>query len=154
MKIRLLTVGKPKDPALGDLHDRYAERIRRLGAAYTTSFVPDVPAGGRYSDDHVRERESEALLDASPGPEVRIALDRTGSLWTTEEVAVRLERWNQPSVVFLIGGPLGHHRRLIDGSAAAWSLSPLTLTHEWVRALVAEQIYRALTLRRGLPYHK
>ena len=154
MKIRLLSVGRPKDAALVGLHDRYAERIQRLGASYSASFVPEVAAGGRFSDEHVRERESQALWDATQENEVRIALDRTGSLWTTEEVAARLERWSQPAAVFLIGGPLGHHHALLERAAAPWSLSPLTFTHEWVRALAVEQLYRALTLRRGLPYHK
>ena len=154
MRLRLLGVGRPKDPVLGGLHDRYSERIQRLGTDYSFAFVSEVAAGGRYSDEHVRERESQALLDATGGNEVRIALDRTGSLWTSEEVAARLERWSQPAAVFLIGGPLGPHRKLLTQSAATWSLSPLTLTHEWVRALATEQLYRALTLRRGLPYHK
>ena len=61
MRLRLLGVGRPKDPVLGGLHDRYSERIQRLGTDYSFAFVPEVAAGGRYSDEHVRERESQAL---------------------------------------------------------------------------------------------
>jgi 23S rRNA (pseudouridine1915-N3)-methyltransferase len=154
MKLVLLSVGKPRDAALAGLHDRYVERIRRLGASYATATVPDVAGGGQYSDDHVRERESKALLAAAEGHGSRVALDRSGTLFTSEEIAAKLERWSQPSVAFLIGGPLGHSQALLARCEAAWSLSPLTLPHELVRVIVAEQLYRALSIRRGTPYHK
>jgi len=154
MKLALLAVGKPRDAALAGLHDRYVERIRRLGASYETASVADVPSGGQYSDEHVRERESKALLAAAEGYGKRVALDRSGELLTSEELAAKLERWPQPSVAFLIGGPLGHAKALLERCEAAWSLSPLTLPHELVRVIVAEQLYRALSIRRGTPYHK
>ena len=83
-----------------------------------------------------------------------IALDPSGELLSTADLAERLPRWTGRPVTFLIGGPLGHHPTLLAGSEWAWSLSPLTVPHEIARALVAEQVYRALTIVRRLPYHK
>jgi 23S rRNA (pseudouridine1915-N3)-methyltransferase len=154
MKLRLLSVGKPSDREAGALHDRYADRIRALGVDYSSSWVAEVRAGTRYSDVHVRERESASLLEAAGTRGALVALDPTGGLLSTADFADRLPKWAAPSATFLLGGPLGHHPTLLERAGRAWSLSPLTFPHEIARALVAEQIYRALTLLRHLPYHK
>jgi len=154
MKMRVLCVGKPRERGMVGLHDEYAGRIRRLGVEYDTSFVAEVRADGRYSDDHVRERESRALLEALDGKGALIALDRGGRSLSSEELAGRLERWAMPRAQFLVGGPLGHHSSLLREAGDVWSLSSLTFPHELVRVILAEQLYRALTILRGLPYHK
>ena len=154
MRFRSLCVGKPKEREICLLHDRYAERIARLGATYESSWVPETRAGGRYSDDHVREREAAALLEGCDRRGTLIALDPGGASLSSEQLAERLERWATPCATLLIGGPLGLHRAALEPSDSAWSLSPLTFPHEWVRLLVVEQLYRALTLLRGVPYHK
>jgi 23S rRNA (pseudouridine1915-N3)-methyltransferase len=156
VKLLLLAVGKPKERESGLLHDRYARRIQAMGVGYRTAWVPDVTAGGRYSDDHVRDREARSLRErlAAADRGTVVALDRRGSLLDTRELARRLERWASPRATFVIGGPLGLHPRFLDEADARWSLSPLTFPHELTRVLVAEQLYRALTLARGIPYHK
>ena len=154
MKIRLLNVGKPRDDSLVQLHDGYADRLKRYGVQYRTEWVADVKAGGRYSDEHVREREAALLLDRLGTKGTVVALHESGKLLTSEQLAARLERWSTPEMTLVVGGPLGHHRRLLERADVAWSLSPLTFPHELVRVLVAEQLYRAATLLRGTPYHK
>jgi 23S rRNA (pseudouridine1915-N3)-methyltransferase len=154
MKIRVVCVGKPRERALVGLHDEYAGRIRQLGVEYETGSVAEVRAEGKYSDDHVRERESRALLGACEDKGELIALDRTGRLMSSEQVAAGLERWAAGRAQFLVGGPLGHHTSLLRKAGQVWSLSPLTFPHELVRVILAEQLYRALTILRGLPYHK
>lgn len=156
MKIRLLTVGKPRDREAVLLHDRYGERIRSLGVEYTVEWVAETRSGSRYSDDHAMEREALALLErlGSSARGATIALDRGGRLLDSAALARELGRWAAPRATFVIGGPLGLHRRLIEAAHHCWALGPLTFPHELARVLVAEQIYRALTIRRGLPYHK
>jgi len=156
VKLRLLLVGKPKDREIGRLHDRYAERIERMGTGFETVWVPEVTPGGKFSDDHVMEREARSLrerLDGSGGGSV-IALDRRGQMLSSPELAERLQRWASPRATFIIGGSLGLDPQLLAGVDWRWSLSALTLPHELTRVVVAEQLYRALTLIRGLPYHK
>ena len=63
MKIRLLSVGKPRARDAIRLHDDYAERLEKLGVAYETLQVPEVRAGGRFSDEHAKEREARSLLE-------------------------------------------------------------------------------------------
>ena len=154
MKIRMLQVGKPRDAPAVALHDRYVERIERLGVGYAVSWVPEVQPDGRFSDEHVREREARALLEELDAKSTAIALDRGGQSLTSEELSRRLERWATPRATFVIGGPLGLHGGILDRADWRWSLSPLTFPHELARVIVAEQLYRALTLLRGVPYHK
>jgi len=154
VRIVVLAVGRPRDRAAGALHDLYAERIRKFGVAYEARFVPEVKVGGAYADDHVKEREARALDEAlDPGGTV-VALDPSGTLLTTADVAGRIERWSTPKATFVIGGPLGLDPAFRGRATFSWSLSPLTLPHELARVLVAEQIYRALTILRRVPYHK
>ncbi len=154
MRIVALSVGRPRDPRAIALHDDYAGRIRRLGVAYESRCVGEVRAGGRYSDAHVRDREAAALLDALEADGAVVALDPAGRLLTSEGLAERLERWATPRVTFVVGGPLGLGRAILGRADVAWSLTPLTLPHELARVLLAEQVYRALTILRRVPYHK
>ena len=153
-KVRLLSVGRPRDKEAGTLHDRYARRIEQLGVRYESEWVGETKAGGRYSDEHVREREGAQLLDRLRRGETVVALDRGGQMVSSEDLARRLERWIGGGVTLLLGGPLGLHRNVIERAGWTWSLSSLTLPHELARVWVVEQVYRALTLSRGLPYHK
>jgi len=154
VKIRLLSVGKPKDSLLARVHDLYAERIPPLGAIYETAWVPDVRPGGRYTGDHARQREGRALLERIGAGGSVVALERSGRQIGSEELAERLERWASPSLTLVVGGPSGLDRAVLERADRSWSLSRLTFPHELVRGLVAEQVYRALTILRGLPYHK
>jgi 23S rRNA (pseudouridine1915-N3)-methyltransferase len=102
----------------------------------------------------VRRRESRALLELHDGRGTLVALDPRGRLLTSPELAERLERWATPRATFLVGGPLGLADEILRDAAVRWSLSPLTFPHELVPALLAEQLYRALCILRGSPYHK
>jgi 23S rRNA (pseudouridine1915-N3)-methyltransferase len=153
VRLLLLSVGRPRDPAAAALHDLYAARIRAFGVDYEARWVKETRGERRYSDDHVREREAEALLGKRTGG-TWIAMDPGGTLMSSEKLAASIERWAAPSAAFVVGGPLGLHRSVLDASDRVWSLSPLTFPHEIARALVAEQLYRAITILRGVPYHK
>lgn len=154
MKLRLLLVGRPRDDALCVMHDRYAERIRRLGVPFETCWVPDERPLGAHDALAAREREARRILERLVPPGRAIVLDPRGEMLSSEELAGRLERWAVPRGTFVVGGPTGLDPALCDLADARWSLSPLTLPHELVRVVVAEQLYRAITLLRRLPYHK
>ena len=157
MKIRLLSVGKPRARDAIRLHDDYAERLAKLGVTYETQHVPEVRAGGRFSDEHVKEREARSLLeriDRNRSKGTLIALHERGKLLTSPNLAKSLEGWSTPAATFVIGGPLGLHDLLLERCDRLWALSPLTFPHEIARVLVAEQLYRAATILRGIPYHK
>ena len=154
MKVLVLAVGRPDRGPLGGLFDDYAGRIRKLGVAFESRFVKDVRSGGRFSDAHVIEREAGALREALPSRCHVIGLSPDGRTLTTDGFARRLEGWSNPLAAFVLGGPLGLDPAFRERADLCISLSALTLPHELARVLVAEQIYRAVTILRGVPYHK
>jgi len=154
VKVRLLSVGRPRDREAAALHDRYARRIEQMGARYESEWVVEIKAGGKYSDEHVRERESTLLIGRLRPSETVVALDREGEMISSEELARRLERAPGAGLTLVVGGPLGLHRRILERADWRWSLSALTLPHELARVCVAEQVYRALAIVKRVPYHK
>jgi 23S rRNA (pseudouridine1915-N3)-methyltransferase len=154
LRIRLLSVGRPRDTLATALVERYARRIRAIGIRFELEQVPEIPAGGRYSDAHRLERESLALVARLPSRSHVIALDPRGRPLTSEAVADSLPRWATPEAAFVVGGPVGLGTTILDRAEVRWSLSSATFPHELARALVAEQIYRALARLRGIPYAK
>lgn len=154
MKLRLLTVGKPRDRESMVLHDRYAARLARLGLAYKTDWVREVPVDGKYTDEHVREREAALLVGKLTERGHSVALDPAGRPLDTPALKDRIASWAPRGLTLVIGGPTGLHANVLDRVDESWSLSPMTFPHELVRVIVAEQIYRAMTMIKGLPYHK
>ena len=103
-------------------------------------------------------QEDEAKLIGShlnAGARV-IAMDSRGKIWSTEQLAGKVEAWSQQTnhFQFVIGGPDGLADIILNRADEIWSLSNLTFPHFLVRVLLAEQIYRALMLNANHPYHK
>jgi 23S rRNA (pseudouridine1915-N3)-methyltransferase len=154
VKIAVLSVGRPERTHLGALCDDYAERIRRFGIELDVRWIKGVREGGRFTDAHVMEREARSLQEALPERSRLIALAPEGLSLTTEEFARRMEGWSAPRAVFVVGGPLGLAPSILHVAHATVSLSAMTLPHELARVVLFEQIYRAVTILRGVPYHK
>jgi 23S rRNA (pseudouridine1915-N3)-methyltransferase len=103
-------------------------------------------------------QEDEAQLigsHLSSGARV-IAMDSRGKIWSTEQLAGKVEAWSQQTnhFQFVIGGPDGLADVILNRADEIWSLSNLTFPHFLVRVLLAEQIYRALMLNANHPYHR
>ncbi len=154
MKLRFLSVGKPKSAPAGALFDDYTARIERFGVQVESAWVKESTGDGRFSPEHAMEREAKALLQALPPRGGLIVLDREGKELDSLELSRRIESWAKPEAVFVVGGPLGVHGSLLEKADFRWSLSRLTLPHDLARAILAEQVYRALTLIKRVPYHK
>ena len=154
MRVLVLAVGRPDRERFGPMFEDYAERVRRFGVPFDARWVAEVRPGGRFSDAHVREREARTLREALPERCNIVALSPDGRSLPTDSFMRRLERWSQPLVAFVLGGPLGLDPAFRKTADATLSLSPMTLPHELARVVLAEQIYRAVTILRGVPYHK
>ena len=85
-----------------------------------------------------------------------VALDGRGKMWSSEQLAQRLEHWRGlgRDLAFLVGGPEGHAPDVVARADEQWSLGPLTLPHMLVRLVLAEQLYRAAALLANHPYHR
>ena len=101
--------------------------------------------------------EGEHLIKASESSEFMIALDPGGILITSEDFAKRLKKWEiegPHQIALLIGGPHGLSETIRNRADLLFSLSPMTFPHQLVRLILLEQIYRAYTINKGLPYHR
>ncbi len=153
MKWQLFSVNDRPPPWASDAYTDYAKRLPREYAWHLREFPPNK----RHRDANTRKREEgERLLAACPSGAWTVLLDERGTLWTTAQLAERQAAWaTQPhAVVWLIGGPDGVSEAVKSVANECWSLSPLTLPHALVRVLVAEQLYRAWSVRHHHPYHR
>ncbi|HMV32039.1 MAG TPA: 23S rRNA (pseudouridine(1915)-N(3))-methyltransferase RlmH [Gemmatimonadales bacterium] len=148
----VLAVGRLR-PAFRDAADDY---LRRLGRYARVAEVEVREAGRGKRAEEGRRIEGARLRERVSGGAEMIALDRTGTPWTSEELARRLGRWRDDArpVAFLIGGAEGLDPDLVADCQLRWSLGALTLPHELARVVVLEQLYRGFTILRGEPYHK
>lgn len=133
----------------------YARRFPR-GYALQLKEIPLARRGRNADIASLQEAEAEALLAAVPAGYRTIALDERGKQWSTLELASQMENWmrEERGVCFLVGGPDGLAGRCINQAQNTWSLGRLTLPHPMVRAILAEQLYRAWTVTQNHPYHR
>jgi len=112
--------------------------------------------GKKADSKALTKRESARLKQAIPEGTYCIALERTGLPVSTVMLAEQLRRWLASGVqpLILIGGPEGLEPTLLQQSQEIWSLSPLTMAHPIARLVLAEQLYRAISIIQGLPYHR
>jgi len=153
VKIRLLTITH-KIPAW--IAEGYQEYAKRLPATCHLELI-EIPAEKRaVSADIIVKREGEKLLAATKPHHLIIALDVKGKSWSTEQLALQLNTWQQQgeNVDLLVGGADGLAAACLQAAKVHWSLSPLTFPHALVRVIIAEQIYRAWSILQQHPYHR
>lgn len=147
--MRVIAIGKLRDGPEAVLFDRYAGRMQPRLA------LTEVPEA-RGAAAEVKRREGAALLAALPENALAVALDLGGKAVDSEALAALVERWLGSSrpVCFLIGGAEGLDRAVIQRADHVLSLGAMTWPHFLVRAMLAEQLYRARAIASGHPYHK
>lgn len=154
MKLRIVAAGQ-RLPAWVDAG--YQEYARRMPREFALRLC-EIPIASRKAlpVDRARREEGERMLQQIDAAERVVALAVDGIVVTTEELAQRLGRWERDGrdVVFLIGGPDGLDEACLKRADERVSLSALTFPHGLVRVMLAEQLYRAWTLRAGHPYHR
>ncbi len=156
MRLAVAAVGRLRGGPESDLIDDYAARIRGAGRAIgVTAFdILEVEAPKGLSGAKRQERESALLLEATPDAR-RIVLDERGDNLGSAEIAGRIARWRDGGAVeiaFLIGGADGHDPALLADARLAFGRA--TFPHRLVRVMLTEQLYRAVTILSGHPYHR
>ena len=146
MRVTILSVGH-KMPAW--IHDGFDEYARRMPPEVRVELVELKP--GKSKAD-----EGRSLLDALPGGATLLALDERGKSVTTQGLSVMLSEWMRDAThpCFAIGGADGLADEVKQRAAKLVSLSALTLPHQLVRVVLAEQLYRAWTILARHPYHR
>jgi len=155
VKARLIAVGE-RAPAW--VTEGFAEYRKRLSHGLPLELVEISPGprGKRRDTARAMREEGERVLAALPPAAWAVALDGRGRMHSSEDLAKRLQHWRSQGrdLAFLIGGPEGHAPDVLARADETWSLGPLTLPHMLVRLVLAEQLYRAVALLAGHPYHR
>ena len=152
MRYRLLCVGRIRERALSVLVDDFAKRLTR----YHALDIVEVPDARIRDTESAMRNEGQSLLRRIDDAEPVWLLERSGNELSSEELAARIDGLEQQGLsrlTLVIAGPYGSSHALRERANFRWSLSRLTFLHEWTRALVVEQLYRAAKIARGEPYH-
>jgi 23S rRNA (pseudouridine1915-N3)-methyltransferase len=151
MQVIIAAVGRDRAGPTRDLFDEYCRR-----SPWPIRLVEIAPRSGQPAERRLRE-EADRLLQAVPRDALLVALDETGSQLDSAGLAQRIAGWQQQgrgALAFAIGGPDGLARDLLDRADLTLAFGRLTWPHRLVRAMLAEQIYRASTILSGHPYHR
>ena len=155
MHITLLTVGKTDVAWVRQGLDMYISRLGHY-VPFTLSEIPELKGAASLSEAQIKGKEGELILrQVDPGDTV-ILLDERGKEYRSVEWAEALRKrlaHGGRGLVFVIGGAYGFSQKVYDRSDGLVSLSKMTFSHQMVRTVFAEQLYRAFTIIRGEPYH-
>ncbi|GAA0399239.1 23S rRNA (pseudouridine(1915)-N(3))-methyltransferase RlmH [Paenibacillus motobuensis] len=159
MLIQIIAVGKLKEKYLVQGIQEYAKRLNPY-IKFQMIEVADEKAPDTLSDAEVsivKEREGERILTHVKESAHVIALAIGGQLWSSEELAAELDRlgtYGSSHVAFVIGGSHGLSDQVLRRAQQKLSFGRMTLPHQLMRLVLTEQIYRAVKINRGEPYHK
>lgn len=159
MFIQIVSVGKLKEKYLVQGIQEYAKRLAPY-IKFQVIEVPDEKAPENMSDaeiENVKDREGEKILGHIKADAHVIALALDGQLWSSEELASEIDKlgtYGKSHVVFVIGGSNGLSNAVLRRAQQRLSFGRMTLPHQLMRLVLVEQIYRAVKINRGEPYHK
>jgi 23S rRNA (pseudouridine1915-N3)-methyltransferase len=155
MKIQLWSIGKEHEAYVKPGVDDFTKRVSRYYPIEWKIF-PTPKNAAALSQPDLKKKESETLLAALSKDDYLVALDEQGRQMSSSELAQFIQLRSNDSIktlVFLIGGAYGLDQSALKRADHRWSLSQLTLPHQLVRLLLAEQLYRACTILRNEKYH-
>ncbi|HBG57749.1 23S rRNA (pseudouridine(1915)-N(3))-methyltransferase RlmH [Proteiniphilum sp. UBA1028] len=155
MKVILLSVGKTDNKHFVQLIEEYRKRVN-FYIPFEMIVVPDLKNRKTISEKEQKTQEGNVLLKSlQPGDWV-VLLDDKGKQYTSIEFARYLEKKSHTvpkRLVFMVGGPYGFSQDIYDAANEKMSLSKMTFTHQMVRMVFTEQLYRAMTILHNEPYH-
>ena len=153
MRIRIIAVSDKMPSWVEQTADDY---LKRIAHDIEVCVIPAVKRTKTISIAKAKESEADAILAKMPASAFCILCDEKGKSYTSVGLSQQIEKWfgQANELCFVIGGADGFDATLYDRANAKWSLSPLTFPHPLVRVILAEQLYRADSIRRGHPYHR
>lgn len=155
MKITLLTVGKTDRDWVKQGLGLYISRLKHY-IPFALVEIPELKNVSALSTEQIKTKEGELILKhIRPGDDL-ILMDERGKMHTSIEFAKVLQdkiSYIGKDIIFVIGGAYGFSQAVYDRADSKISLSKMTFSHQMVRAIFAEQLYRAFTIMRGEPYH-
>lgn len=155
MKINLLVVGKANHSSLIQLQDEYQNRLKHY-IGFEMLTIPELKNTKSLSEAEQKEKEGELILKQLDVNDELILLDEKGKHFTSVEFSTFISKKmlsSKKRIVFVVGGPYGFSTKIYDRANGLISLSKMTFSHQMIRVIFVEQLYRAFTILKGEPYH-
>lgn len=155
MRATLIAVGARMPRWVSEGYGEYAKRLSHDLPLQLVEIAAK-PRGKNADVVRIMDEEAAAVLAAIPRGAHAVALDGRGRSFSSGQLAEQLARWRMQGsdLAFLVGGPDGFNDAVLARAQQVWSLGPATLPHPLVRIVVAEQLYRAMSLLNNHPYHR
>jgi 23S rRNA (pseudouridine1915-N3)-methyltransferase len=155
MKVTLLVVGKTNESYFIDAVNEYVKRLKHY-LPFETETIPDVKNAKNLSIDQLKEKEGDEILKYIDSGDFVILLDEHGKEFTSVKFADYLEKkmmTGEKRILFIIGGAYGFSQKVYDKASDKLAMSKMTFSHQMIRLIFTEQLYRAMTILKGQPYH-
>ncbi|MBR2980625.1 MAG: 23S rRNA (pseudouridine(1915)-N(3))-methyltransferase RlmH [Odoribacter sp.] len=155
MKIELLVIGKTDADYLQEGIAEYEKRLTRY-IPYEMRVIPDIKNSKNMSESVQKEREGELILAQIQTSDFVVLLDEHGKSYSSVKFARFLEQKmvaGTKKLILVVGGPYGFSEAVYKRANDKISLSEMTFSHQMVRLIFTEQLYRAMTILKGEPYH-
>jgi 23S rRNA (pseudouridine1915-N3)-methyltransferase len=155
MKVKLLLVGKSVEDWLQSGIILYTSRLKHY-VPFEMTVIPELKQTSALSVEQIKEREGDRILAGVKSSDEVILLDERGQMFSSEGWARHLEQkmtYGSKDLVFVVGGAYGFSEKVYQRADGKLSLSQMTFSHQMVRLIFVEQLYRAFTIIKGEPYH-
>lgn len=155
MKITLLVVGKTTDNNINLLINNYLERLK-FYTDFSIQVIPELKNAKNLRFEEQKEKEGELILKQVEDADEVILLDEKGKEYTSVEFSEQVNKRaiaGKRKVYFVVGGPYGFSQKVYNRANSLISFSKMTFSHQMIRLFFVEQLYRAMNIIKGEPYH-
>ena len=155
MKIQIIVVGKTNQDFVQKGLDEFCNRLKHY-IQFEINVIPEIKNTKNLSQEQQKEKEGELILKNLQAGDFLVLLDERGREFSSLQFADYLEKKMHTvnkRLVFLIGGPYGFSPKIYDMANEKISLSKMTFSHQMIRLVFVEQLYRAMTILNNEPYH-
>lgn len=155
MDIILLSIGKVSSSWIKEGISLFESRIEKY-LKFVNKELPDIKNGKSLAIDKIKELEGKILISEFCSSDIVVLLDEKGKEFSSRDFSVWVQKQlstGKKRLIFVIGGPYGFSEEVYKKADFKISLSKMTFTHEMAKLFFTEQIYRAMTILKGEPYH-
>ena len=155
MKIVFTVIGKTSEPFIREGIQLFTGRLKHY-ISLEYAELSDVKGGGKLSPHALKEAEAEVFLKFFQPGDAIVLLDEKGKEYHSRGFAAQIQKWMNAGpkrLVFVVGGAFGFSERLHTAAQSKLSMSKMTTSHQLIRVVFLEQLYRGMTLLNNEPYH-
>ena len=155
MEIRIISIGKVSVKWIKDGIEEYSSRLGKY-VKFSIKEIPDIKQSGNKPIEKIKELEGISILNELSSSDFFVVMDEKGHEYSSREFAVWIEKImasGKKRLSLVIGGPFGFSQAVYDRADHKIALSKMTFTHEMAKLICTEQLYRAMSILKGEPYH-